>query len=112
MNRVSQSDGCSYSRTMSLDDCIRQASEELGIPYDVCHRAYMMGWKFIYEKIQKPQLSVNTTPEEFQSYRLNFNIRGIGKFNLTKEDFERKNKRFLAIQKYKKEKNDKDNKND
>lgn len=97
---------------MSLDDCIRQASEELGIPYDVCHKAYMMAWKFIYERAQRPQLSVDTTPEEFQNYRLNFNVRGIGKFFITKEAFERKNERFLTIQKLSKEKHDKDNEDD
>lgn len=112
MKVASRSDGCLFSRTMLTEKCIKQASEELGIPYEVCHKAYMSAWKFMYEKAQEHRLSVDTSLEEFNSYRLNFNVRGIGKFYVTEEDFKRKNKKYLAIQKFKKEKNDKDNKND
>ena len=97
---------------MSLEKCIRQASKELDIPYEVCHKAYMSAWKFIHDKAQEHKLSVETPLEEFKSYRLNFNVRGIGKFYITEEEFKRKNKRYLTIQKLKKEKNDKDNKDD
>lgn len=97
---------------MPLNKFIEQVSQELGIPQDVCHRAYMSAWKFIKEKIQEPKLSVETTEEEFKSYRPNFNVRGIGKLYITQRDFEIKNKRYLALQKYKQEKDDKDNRND
>ena len=97
---------------MSLENCIRQAAKELDIPYEVCYKAYMSAWKFMHDKAQEHKLSVETPLEEFKSYRLNFNVRGIGKFFVTEESFKRKNKRYLAIQKLKKEKDDKDNKND
>jgi hypothetical protein len=97
---------------MSVEKCIRQTAEELGIPYEVCHKAYMSAWKFIHYKAQENKLSVETPIEEFKSLRLNFNVRGIGKFFITEESFKRKNKRYLAIQKFKKEKYDKCNKND
>lgn len=97
---------------MSVEKCIRQASEELGIPYEVCRKAYMSAWKFMHDKAQEYKLSIDTPIEEFRTLRLNFNVRGIGKFHVTEEDFNRKNKKYLAIQKLKKEKNDKDNKDD
>ena len=97
---------------MSVDKYIRQAAEELGITYEECHRAYMSAWKFIYNKVQEHPMSTDTPIEEFRQYRRNINVRGIGKLYVTEEDFKRKNKRFLALQKLKKEKNDKDNKDD
>lgn len=97
---------------MLTEKCIRQAAEELGIPYEVCHKAYMSAWKFMHDKAQEHKLTVDTPLEEFKTLRLNFNVRGIGKFHLTEEDFKSKNKRYLAIQKFKKEKDDKDNKDD
>jgi hypothetical protein len=97
---------------MSVEKYIRQAAEELDMPYEVCHKAYMSAWRFIYERAQEHKLSVETPLEEFRSYRLNFNVRGIGKFFITEENFKRKNKRYLTIQKLKKEKNDKDNQDD
>lgn len=97
---------------MSIEKYIKQAAEELGVPYEVCHKAYMSAWRFMYEKAQEHRLSVETPLEEFRSYRLNFNVRGIGKFYITEEDFKRKNRRYLAIQKFKKEKNDKGDQDD
>ena len=97
---------------MLLENCIRQAAKELDIPYEVCYKAYMSAWKFMHDKAQEHKLSVETPLEEFKSYRLNFNVRGIGKFFVTEESFKRKNKRYLAIQKLKKEKDDKGNQND
>lgn len=97
---------------MSVEKYIRQAAEELDMPYEVCHKAYMSAWRFIHERAQEHKLSVETPLEEFRSYRLNFNVRGIGKFFITEENFKRKNKRYLTIQKLKKEKNDKDNQDD
>ena len=82
------------------------------MPYEVCRRVYMSAWKFISEKAQEHKLSTETPLEEFNSYRMNFNVRGLGKFHITPEDFVRKNKRFLTIQKLIKEKHDKDNKDD
>jgi hypothetical protein len=87
-------------------------SEETGIPQEVCPRTYMSAWKYINEKAQEHKLTVDTPLDEFRKYRLNFNIRGIGKFHLTEFDFKRKNKRYLAIQKFKKEKYDKGNQDD
>lgn len=97
---------------MQLDEIIHKVSEELNIPYEVCHKAYMSAWKFIYSKVQEHELSENVSLEEFKTYRPNINIRGIGKFYITPESFERKNKKFEIIRKYKKEKYDKSNKDD
>lgn len=97
---------------MLYDKYIRQAAEELGIPYEVCYKAYMSAWKFIYEKAQEHKLSVDTPLEEFKKLRLNFNVRGIGKFHVTEDEFKRKNKRYLVIQKFKQEKDDKSNQDD
>ena len=84
----------------------------MGIPYEVCHKAYMSAWKFMHDKAQEYRLSTDTPLEEFRNLRLNFNVRGIGKFHVTEEDFKKKNKKYLAIQKLKKEKNDKGNQDD
>lgn len=97
---------------MQLDKIIKQVSEETGIPQEVCHRAYMSAWKFIREKAQEHKLTVDTPLDEFKKYRLNFNVRGIGKFHLTESDFKGKNKKYLAIQKLKKEKYDKSDQDD
>ena len=97
---------------MQLDKIIKQVSEELDIPQEVCHRAYMSAWKFINEKAQEHKLTVDTPLEEFRKYRLNFNVRGIGKFHLTEVDDNIKNKRYMAIQKLKKDKNDKGDQDD
>ena len=97
---------------MQLDKLIRQVSKEMGLPYDVCHRAYMYAWKFIYNKVQEQNLSIETTSEEFLRKRPNINVNGIGKFNITPEDFERKQKKYRIIEQYKKEKDAKSNKDD
>ena len=88
---------------MQLDKIIKQVSEELDIPQEVCHRAYMSAWKFINEKAQEHKLTVDTPLDEFKKYR---------KFHLTESDFRRKNKKYLAIQKFKKEKYDKGDQDD
>ena len=97
---------------MNLDDCIKQVSKEQGIPEDVSRKAYMSAWKFIHDTAQSQRLSPDVTIEEFLEQKHNFNIRGIGKLFITKEAFERKNKRLAAIKKLKEEKNDKGNQDD
>lgn len=72
----------------------------------------MSAWKFIHEKTKQCKLTTDTPIKEFNSYRWNFNVRGIGKFYITPKEFIKKNKQYLAIQKYKKENYDKSHKND
>lgn len=84
---------------MTLEEIIRKVAEEKGLPYDVCHKAYMSAWRFIYDHIQEQPLSHTLPIEEFRKLRLNFNMPSLGKFHVTEESFTRKINRFLIIQK-------------
>jgi len=97
---------------MQLDDIIKKVSAELEIPQEVCYKAYMSAWKFIYDKLQEQPLNADISMEEFLKLRPNINIRGIGKFHITPKEFENKKKRHEIIQRLIKEKHDKDNKDD
>lgn len=95
---------------MTLDEIIKQVANELELPYDVCHKAYMSAWKFVLDHIQELPLSADLPTEEFRKLRPNFNMPSLGKFYVTEELFTRKNEKYLLIQKYKKQKNAKGNK--
>lgn len=79
---------------MRTDDAIRQVSKELNIPYEVCRKAYMSAWKFIYRNAETPVLSIDTPVEEFRRCRMNFNIPSLGKLNITEDKFNKINRKF------------------
>lgn len=90
---------------MRIDDAIKKVSKKLGIPEEVCHRAYMYAWKFIYEHAETPVLSIDTPVEDFRKLRMNFNMPSLGKFYITEDKFNKVNKKFMYIQKARQKKN-------
>ena len=90
---------------MTLDEIIHKVAEELGLSYDVCHKAYMSSWKFILTKVQELPLSEEMPLEEFQKLRVNFNMPSLGKLNITDEVFQRKAKKLKIIKELKEKKN-------
>lgn len=95
---------------MKLDAAIKKVSEELGIPEEVCHRAYMYAWKFIYEHAETPVLSIDTPIEEFKQARMNFNMPSLGKLYITEDKFNKVNRKFLYAQELRKKKHAEDKK--
>ena len=88
---------------MTLEQIIQQVAGEMGLPYDVCHKAYMSAWKFVNDKAQELPMDHNMSLEEFKRLRPNFNMPSLGKLYISEENFERTKKRFLCIEKFKKE---------
>lgn len=70
-----------------LEEIINQVSKELGIPYEVCSKAYMSQWFFIEEKVKQHNYK-DLTLEEFKQIRPNFNLPSLGKLCVTEERFE------------------------
>lgn len=97
---------------MSLEECIKQVSTELDIPYEVCRRAYRSAWKFMLENAQSQNFYEGMSMEEFRKNRPNMNVRGIGKLYVSEELFKRRIKKRQIIRKFKQEKHDKGDKND
>lgn len=90
---------------MNWEDAVRQTSEEMDIPFEVCKAAYLAQWQFIRDTIQ--ELPLKTIPiEEFDSLRPNFNVPSLGKFYIEKNNFVKLRKAFEFINK-KKQENDK-----
>ena len=82
---------------MRFDDIIKEVSEELGLPTEVCRLAYRSSWKFIREKIESLPLKKDLTEEEFEELRPNFNLPSLGKLFVTKQNYKAKKKRYHII---------------
>lgn len=74
---------------MNCDDAIRTVAERLGLPLELCRRAYASQWAFIRETIKSLPLK-EISAEELGNYRTNFNLPSLGKFAVLKKDFEAK----------------------
>lgn len=90
---------------MTLNEMIRQVANELGLPYDVCYKAYMSSWKFILTKVQDLPLGPDLSIEDFKKLRVNFNMPSLGKLNITEDSFKRKIRRLEIIKELKEAKN-------
>lgn len=94
-----------------LEKILSEVSEELGVPYEVCCKAYMAQWSFIYEKIGEHSL-YNMSLDEFRQIRPNFNIPSIGKLCVTEERFINMKKFYEMLKNRKKDVQDKEDKSD
>ena len=86
---------------MTLEEIIKKVSEEVGLPYDVCHKAYMAAWRFILTKAQELPINEDLTLEEFKRLRPNFNMPSLGKMHITEEEFLKKSKKLRIIKSFK-----------
>lgn len=91
---------------MKTTDAIKQVAEELGIPYEVAHKAYGKAWEFIKMKMREISFDENLTEEEFKKLRPNFNIPELGKLVVTWDKYQKIQNRIAFLKKLKEEEND------
>jgi len=91
---------------MKISDAIKTAAEELGIPYEVAHKAYYMAWEFIQNKMRELPLKEDLTDEEFNALRPNFNIPELGKFAVSLDKYKRVKRRIEYVKNLKNLMND------
>ena len=94
---------------MTLDEIIRKVADEMGLPFDVCRRAYISSWEFIKMKAEELPLSTDFPIEQFKTLRPNFNLPSLGKLYITEETFEHARRKYLMMMRYKEERNAEDN---
>lgn len=80
---------------------VKEVSGELGIPEEVCLRAYTDMWKFIRRKIADLPLNHRLTDEEFKGIRPNFNIPSFGKLYVTARRYSSLRKQTELIERIK-----------
>lgn len=87
-----------------LDRIIEQSSEELGIPFEVCKKAYQSVFRFIKEHIESLPLKDTLSEEEFNKLRTNFNIPSVGKLTCSWKRYQNVKKKEAIIDKLIKQK--------
>ena len=81
---------------MNCDDAIRTVAERLGLPFELCKRAYASQWVFIRETIKSLPLK-EMPAEDLHKYKTNFNVTSLGKFAILQRDFEGKKRMYEQI---------------
>lgn len=82
---------------MRIDGAIQEVATELGLPFEVCKRAYLSSWEFVKATAQALPLKEDLTDEQFLQLRPNFNLPSLGKLFVTKDNYRRKKNKFLHI---------------
>ena len=86
---------------MTKNEAIQKVAQELGIPYEIAHKAYSKAWEFIKGKIGELPLKEELTEEEFKKLRPNFNIPEIGKLMVTWDKYQKMKRRNEYLKKLK-----------
>ena len=68
---------------MRIDGAIQEVATELGLPFEVCKRAYLSSWEFIKTTAQALPLKEDLTDEQKQTVMdlLNNDIAHYGKYS-------------------------------
>lgn len=87
----------------NLIPIVKEVSDNLGIPYKVCLRAYISYWMYLKETIGALPLRSGMSKEEFDKLNTSFNIPSIGKLHSSYERMKIINDRYLMKLKQEKE---------
>lgn len=86
-------------RIKNHTEVYEEVAKELNIPIETVYKTYRAFWKFIRNSIEQLPIKGDTTEEEFNQLKTNFNISSIGKLNCTFDRMINMKKRLEYIKK-------------
>lgn len=86
-------------RIKNHTEVYEEVAKELNIPIETVYKTYRAFWKFIRNSIELLPIKGDTTEEEFNQLKTNFNIPSIGKLNCTFDRMMNMKKRLEYIKK-------------